>query len=87
VGTAPPACQNDASGGALKFHLPTLEAAQAHFGEFADTWGDTYPAMISSSEAAWSEFVPFLEFPVVLRKIVYRTDESLNATFRRAVAL
>jgi putative transposase len=36
---------------------------------------------------AWQEFVPFLEFPVELRKIVYTTNaiESLNARFRRAV--
>ncbi len=30
----------------------------------------------------WNEFVPFLEFPVELRKIVYATDsiEALNAS-------
>jgi putative transposase len=34
-----------------------------------------------------NEFVPFLEFPLELRKIVYTTNaiESLNARFRRAV--
>jgi transposase-like protein len=33
------------------------------------------------------EFVPFLEFPAELRRIVYTTNsiESLNARFRRAV--
>ena len=48
---------------------------------------DTYPAMISSWENSWEEFVPFLEFPLELRKIVYTTNsiESLNARFRRAV--
>ena len=47
----------------------------------------TYPAMIASWENAWAEFVPFLEFPVELRKIVYTTNaiEILNARFRRAV--
>ena len=35
----------------------------------------------------WTEFVPFLEFPIELRKVVYTTNaiESLNARFRRAV--
>jgi transposase-like protein len=44
--------------------------------------------MISIWESSWNEFVPFLEFPVELRKIVYATHsiESLNARFRRAVA-
>lgn len=43
--------------------------------------------MIRSWENSWNEFVPFLEFPVELRKIVYTTNaiESLNARFRRAV--
>jgi transposase-like protein len=30
--------------------------------------------MIASWENAWQEFVPFLEFPVELRKIVYTTN-------------
>jgi transposase-like protein len=69
------------------YTAPTVEAAQARFGEFADNWRSLYPAMIASWENAWNEFVPFLEFPVELRKIVYTTNaiESLNARFRRAV--
>jgi transposase-like protein len=65
----------------------TVEAAEAAFGEFADSWRDTYPAMIRSWEEGWNEFVPFLEFPTELRKIVYTTNaiESLNARFRRSV--
>jgi len=66
---------------------PTVEAAEVRFAEFAEAWRETYPAMISSWENAWGEFVPFLEFPAELRKIVYTTNaiESLNARFRRAV--
>jgi len=43
--------------------------------------------MIASWESSWNEFVPFLEFPLELRKIVYTTNsvESLNARYRRAV--
>jgi putative transposase len=69
------------------YEAPTVEAAQAHFDEFAEQWRDTYPAMIRSWETSWAEFVPFLEFPVELRKIVYTTNavESLNARFRKAV--
>jgi putative transposase len=65
----------------------TVDAAQARFDEFADTWRDRYPAMINTWEAAWSEFVPFLEFPAELRTVVYTTNaiESLNARFRKAV--
>lgn len=69
------------------YTAPTVEAAEAHFGNFADAWRDLYPAMISSWENSWTEFVPFLAFPVELRKVVYTTNaiESLNARFRRAV--
>jgi transposase-like protein len=65
----------------------TVDAALASFEAFAEEWRERYPAMISSWENAWQEFVPFLEFPVELRKIVYTTNaiESLNARFRRAV--
>jgi hypothetical protein len=55
------------------YTAPTVEAAQTHFSSFADTWRDLYPAMIGSWETAWEEFVPFLAFPVELRKIVYTT--------------
>ena len=69
------------------YTAPTVEAAEARFEEFAENWRALYPAMIASWENAWQEFVPFLEFPVELRKIVYTTNaiESLNARFRRAV--
>lgn len=65
----------------------TVDAAQARFDEFADQWRDRYPAMIDTWERAWTEFTPFLAFPVELRTIVYTTNaiESLNARFRKAV--
>jgi transposase-like protein len=69
------------------YEAPTVEAAEARFAEFADEWRGQYPAMIRSWETSWNEFVPFLEFPAELRRIVYTTNaiESLNARFRRAV--
>lgn len=69
------------------YEAPTVEAAEAAFTEFSEHWAETYPAMIRSWENSWTEFVPFLEFPAELRKVVYTTNaiESLNARFRRAV--
>jgi putative transposase len=69
------------------YTAPTVEAAEASFAEFAEQWRETYPAMIRSWENQWAEFVPFLEFPVELRRVVYTTNaiESLNSRFRRAV--
>jgi transposase-like protein len=69
------------------YTAPSLPAAEARFAEFAEQWRPIYPAMISSWETSWNEFIPFLEFPPELRRIVYTTNaiESLNARFRRAV--
>jgi len=69
------------------YEASTVAAAEAEFADFSDEWRELYPAMIRSWETSWAEFVPFLEFPIELRKIVYTTNaiESLNARFRRAV--
>jgi putative transposase len=68
------------------YTAPTVEAAEARFAEFTDRWAQRYPAMIKVWERAWPEFVPFLEFPAPIRKVVYTTNaiESLNARFRKA---
>jgi transposase-like protein len=67
------------------YTAPTVPAAEEAFDRFAEEWRDIYPAMIAGWEHAWDEFVPFLEFPPELRKLVYTTNsiESLNARFRR----
>jgi transposase-like protein len=68
------------------YTAPGLNAAETAFESFATEWEDTYPAMIKSWRDTWEDFIPFLEFPVELRKIVYSTNaiESLNARFRKA---
>jgi len=69
------------------YTAPTVAAAEAEFEAFRDDWAATYPAMVRAWENSWEEFVPFLEFPAELRRVVYTTNavESLNARFRRAV--
>jgi putative transposase len=64
----------------------TLSAAEARFGEFCERWEPKYPAMISMWKNSWGEFVPFLDFPVDIRRLIYTTNgiESLNARFRQA---
>jgi putative transposase len=68
------------------YTAPTLAAAEDRFVEFCDTWKATCPAMVKTWEDAWGEFIPFLDFPVELRRLVYTTNsiESLNARFRKA---
>ena len=69
------------------YTAPTLAAAEAGFTEFAETWRGKYPAMIAMWERSWAEFVPFLDFPPEIRKLIYTTNgiESLNSRFRQAV--
>lgn len=68
------------------YTAPTVAAAEVEFEAFAAQWGEKYPAMIKLWRNAWAEFVPFLDFPVEVRKIIYTTNaiESLNARFRAA---
>lgn len=68
------------------YTAPTVAAAEQAFEEFAGTWEAQYPAMLASWRRSWTEFVPFLDFPVEVRKLIYTTNgiESLNARFRAA---
>jgi putative transposase len=68
------------------YTAPTVEAAETLFDAFADEWEAQYPGMVGSWRNAWNDFVPFLEYPPELRKLIYTTNaiESLNARFRRA---
>jgi transposase-like protein len=69
------------------YTAPTLETAEARFAEFVECWERRYPALIDAWRNSWQEFVPFLDFPIELRTLVYTTNaiESLNARFRQAV--
>ena len=69
------------------YTAPTESAAEARFAEFTATWGGQYPAIITLWRNAWSEFVPFLDYDVEIRKVICSTNaiESLNARYRRAV--
>jgi transposase-like protein len=60
--------------------------AKERFSDFAEGWGQTYPAIIRLWENAWTEFVPFLDYPSEIRKVIYSTNavESLHARMRRA---
>jgi transposase-like protein len=61
--------------------------ALARFEEFEEKWGTPYPAISRLWRSAWSEFVPFLDYDVEIRKIICSTNaiESINARYRRAI--
>ena len=46
----------------------------ARFDEFADTWGGQYPAIVALWRGAWSEFVPFLDYDIEIRRVICSTN-------------
>jgi transposase-like protein len=62
-------------------------AALAALDALDQKWGARYPAMINLWRNAWTEFVPFLDYDVEIRRVICSTNaiESLNARYRRAV--
>ena len=70
------------------YTAPTVDAAEAALLEFSESeLGQRYPATVSTWTAAWERFIPFLEFPPALRKVIYTTNsiESLNYQLRKII--
>ena len=78
--------QKVSTGLRLIYTAPTVAEAETRFADFADRWDSKYPAMVAMWRRSWNEFVPFLDFPPEIRKLIYTTNgiESLNARFRQA---
>lgn len=60
--------------------------AKERFVEFCDRWAQRYPAIRQLWENSWAEFVPFLDYDLEVRRVIYSTNaiESLHARMRRA---
>ena len=73
--------------GALKpiYAAPTVEAAEAAFANFKTVYEPKSPGIIAVWERAWDQFIPFLAFPVEIRKVIYTTNqiESINYQCRK----
>jgi putative transposase len=52
----------------------SAEAAVAALDGLDDKWGKRYPAMIRLWRNAWSEFIPFLDYDVEIRKVICSTN-------------
>jgi putative transposase len=65
----------------------TPDAAATALEELADKWSGKYPAMVRLWRNAWTEFIPFLDYDIEIRRMICSTNaiESLNARYRRAV--
>ena len=68
------------------YTAPTLEAAEQALDAFADSdVGRRCPAAVDAWRRAWEEFIPFLELPLEIRRVVYTTNaiESYNYQLRK----
>jgi putative transposase len=63
----------------------SVDAAELALKEFDGKFGGQYPGAIDTWRLAWNEIIPFLDYPVELRKIVYTTNtiESINFQLRK----
>lgn len=73
--------------GALRpiYSAPSIEAAQTAFADFKAGFGAKSPGVVAAWERAWDQFVPFLQFPPEIRKVIYTTNqiESINYQLRK----
>jgi putative transposase len=62
-------------------------AAKAALDQLRRDFGKKSPGMIAAWERAWSQFIPFLEFDVAIRKVIYTTNaiESVNFQLRKII--
>jgi putative transposase len=70
------------------YTAPTAAAAAQEVDIFeGSNWGKKYPATVRVWRDAWERFIPFLEFPPALRRIIYTTNaiESLNYQLRKII--
>jgi putative transposase len=67
------------------YTAPTVEAAEIALKDLNQQWGRQYPGVIDIWQRAWPEFVPFLDYPPELRRVVYTTNaiESINFQLRK----
>lgn len=63
------------------------EAAQRALAAFEQKWGARYPGIARQWRARWNEVVPFLTYPMEIRRVLYTTNiiESLNAQLRKVL--
>jgi putative transposase len=56
------------------YTAPSVEAAEIALKDLDTEWGRQYPGVIDVWRRAWNEFIPFLDYPAELRRVVYTTN-------------
>jgi putative transposase len=56
------------------YQAPSAAAAETALDQLEEKWGARYPAMIRLWRNAWNEFIPFLDYDVEIRRVLYSTN-------------
>ena len=61
------------------YTAPNKETALATLAEFeSSAWGAKYPQTVATRTAAWERFIPFLQFPPMLRRVIYTRADAVG---------
>ena len=69
------------------YSAPTAEAAAQELKRFGEKWDKAYAPIRQMWERHWDRIIPFLAFPIEVRKVIYTTNaiESLNMSLRKII--
>jgi len=69
------------------YQAETEEAAELALNEATKQLDGRYPSVVRTFRNRWAEFVPFLSYPMELRRMLYTTNavESLNSQLRKTL--
>lgn len=68
------------------YTAPTADAAASALDAFAaGPWGTQFPTVVASWRRAWPQVIPFLAFPLEVRRVIYTTNtlENVNRQLRK----
>jgi putative transposase len=67
------------------YEAPNEQQALKGAVAFEDRWGEKYPYICRSWRDNWENLVPFLDYPLEIRKLIYTTNiiENLNRCVRK----
>jgi putative transposase len=63
----------------------SAEEAEQELDVFEAEWGEKYRSVVRLWRDNWANIIPFFQFPLELRKVMYTTNaiESLNMSLRK----
>lgn len=69
------------------YRASTEQQAEQELDEFTAKWGQKYPTIGRLWREHWQQVIPFFEFPVDVRRVIYTTNavESLHMSLRKVI--